>query len=391
MASTKQTILLADDNPENLDLLSRVLEAEGYHIRTARNGQLALNSIMASPPDIALIDIHMPVMDGYALCREIKNNPGIASTPVIFISAIGESFNKVIAFDLGAVDYISKPIDPREVVARVQTHMKVSDLQKQLLQQNNRLEILVQERTEALDHALEELRHVNQRLMILDEAKNDFLRLISHELRTPLVGLGIMDELLSGQPLDVEDARHYQDIFWASHQKLLNIVDHATLLTQINFDDQPRERRPSLLREVLEQAVGKLKPILASSGVQIRLPADCSTELPLGVEFLAHAFNALFETAVKFSAPGQTVIVETRVESGRMLVMIDATGWTLEQQHIDLFFEVFSIKEALFPGGDLGLGPAVARKIIGLCDGSVTVSNRDGLGIRLTVSFPQSQ
>jgi len=124
-----ESILIADDNPNNLKLLKEILQQCHYKVRPATNGSQALESIKRVSPDLILLDIHMPTMDGYELCKKLKEDPILAEIPVIFISALSETYNIVKGFELGAVDFIVKPFEPQEVLQRVKTHLQ---LQKQL-------------------------------------------------------------------------------------------------------------------------------------------------------------------------------------------------------------------------------------------------------------------
>ena len=387
MTSNSKTILIADDNPENLGVLSKILEDEGYKVRTAQNGQLALNSIEAAPPDMALVDLHMPVMDGYELCKQIKNDSRFAHIPVLFVSAISESFNKVIAFDLGAVDYISKPVDPKEVISRVNTHLKIQSLQQELELKNRDLESQVKERTAELNQALEQMKELNDQLSSLDKAKNDFLRLISHELRTPLVGLGIVDQLLGDETLSEEDSKSFQNIFWASHQKLINIVDHATVLTRLNLNKSSYNYQSILARELVKSASQSLEALIQASNVTIEIPNNDDQVFVCDPDYGRMVINALLETAIKFTEEHKQVIVNWDQNDSVSTFYIHATGWTLPEEHISNFFETLGVNETLFPGGDLGLAPAVAKQVMNACGGEIKVSNREKKGITLAVTF----
>jgi len=127
-----KTILIADDNPTNIKLLSDILKREGYRIRVAVNGEQAVKSVEAELPDLVLMDVHMPKMNGYNACRKIKAMKDGNMVPVIFVSAMAETFNKVLAFEAGAVDYIVKPFEMVEVLVRVKTHISMYDYQQQL-------------------------------------------------------------------------------------------------------------------------------------------------------------------------------------------------------------------------------------------------------------------
>jgi len=381
-----KTILIADDNPENLGVLSKILEEAGYKVRTALNGQLALNSIQAATPDMALIDLHMPVMDGYELCKQIKNDTRYAHIPVLFVSAISESFNKVIAFDLGAVDYISKPVDPQEVLSRVGAHLKIQHLQQELEKKNHELESLVEARTADLNSALEKLKILHGQLSSLDDAKNNFLQLISHELRTPLVGLGIVDELLDKE-LSEEESKLFQNIFWASHQKIINIVDHAGTLTQLNLT-KPNYHYESLkVKQLAYNASKELQALMSTKNVTLDVQGDDQQIVVCDPDYGKMVINALLETAIKFTSEGNVVKVTWTEQEEDSTIFIQANGWMLPEKHIPDFFETLKIHEAIFPGGDLGLAPAVAKQVMNACGGSIEVSNRDSEGITLAVSF----
>ncbi|HEX5393982.1 MAG TPA: HD domain-containing phosphohydrolase [Rhodocyclaceae bacterium] len=136
-------ILAVDDTPASLKLLSDILREEGYDVRSAISGELALKSAFSHPPELVLLDIRMPEMDGFEVCRRLRANPSTASVPVIFVSAVMDTEEKVQAFQLGAVDFVTKPFQRNELLARVRTHLEVDRLR-------NHLEELVEERTQAL-------------------------------------------------------------------------------------------------------------------------------------------------------------------------------------------------------------------------------------------------
>ncbi|NQE35941.1 PAS domain-containing protein [Microcoleus asticus] len=142
----QENILMVDDHPESLRLLSQLLSKRGYKVRPTRDGKLALNFALSSPPDLILLDILMPGMDGYQVCEQLKACPETKDIPVIFISSLNEVFDKVKAFSLGAVDYIAKPFQTEEVVSRVENQLLLSRLYKQVLAQNAQLQAEIEER-----------------------------------------------------------------------------------------------------------------------------------------------------------------------------------------------------------------------------------------------------
>jgi DNA-binding response OmpR family regulator len=136
----QKTVLLVDDNPANLRLLSRMLTARGHKVRAVTTGARALEAVRANAPDLILLDVMMPEMNGYEVCERLKADEQTRDIPIIFISALGETEDKVNAFAIGGVDYVTKPFQFREVLARVETHMALRELQKQLAAVNQELE-----------------------------------------------------------------------------------------------------------------------------------------------------------------------------------------------------------------------------------------------------------
>ncbi|MES1026584.1 response regulator [Gloeocapsa sp. BRSZ] len=188
----KGDILIVDDTLDNLRLLSAMLTAQGYEVRSVPNGSAALMGVQAQPPDLILLDINMPVMNGYEVCQRLKANPSTQRIPVIFISALNEVFDKVKAFTVGGVDYITKPFQVEEVLVRVENHLKLTRLQAQLQAQNSRL----QQAEVELRKALEQERVLNQRIeeMATLEERNRIARDIHDSLGHSLVALNIQME-----------------------------------------------------------------------------------------------------------------------------------------------------------------------------------------------------
>jgi two-component system, sensor histidine kinase and response regulator len=377
-AENKGNIMAVDDNPANLRLLEGMLRQQGYQVRSFPRGRLALAAAAENPPELILLDINMPEMTGYEVCERLKSDEKLAQIPVVFLSALDETGDKVKAFRSGGVDYITKPFQLEEVQARVETHIELQRLQRTLQLQNDNLGELVELRTT-------ELANANARLRVLDRSKSDFLNLISHEFRTPLNGLLGVGELLLEESCSGSDSDELRGLFQRSRQRILAILDDAMLLTQIEVDGGAFPLGPvclgSILREASEHAYG----LAQSRQVSLeRVPSDIGFVLG-DQDLLIKAIRALIEAAVKFSEAGETVRLACRPVEVSFEVTIESVGRTLPEPAIPKFFDIFTIGEAVTPGGDLGLGPAVAFRILSLFGGSVKIENQIPAGIRLTV------
>lgn len=373
-------IMIVDDNPANLKLLEDMLIGQGLEVRSFPRGRLALAAAAKCAPSLILLDITMPEMDGYEVCERLKADAHLADVPVIFLSALNETADKVRALEAGGVDYISKPFQFEEVHARVETHLKLHTLQRELKFHNERLEEAVAARTR-------ELAKANQRLTILDHSKNELLSLISHELRTPLNGvLGIGDLVLEGLEANDEN-RELREIFDRSRRRILSILDDALLLTEIDVNAEKFGSGPVSLRGIISQAIERSQELARSRRVAITTISEHDAKIVGHEAMLIRALHDLLEAAVKFTEAGRTVQVSSPETPECWLVTIESQGRGIPESELPKFFELFAVSEVSTPGGDLGLGPAVAARILSLFGATVCIQNREQLGIRFCVSL----
>ncbi len=373
-------VMIVDDNPANLKLLEDMLIQQGYEVCSFPLGRLALAAAAKHPPDLILLDVNMPEMNGYEVCERLKSNQALSDIPIIFLSALNETEDKLQAFRSGGVDYISKPFHFEEVDARAATHLKLHQLQRELKRQNEHLEGAVAERTR-------ELAEANQRLTILDRSKNDFLKLISHEFRTPLNGLLGAGELIVEKMPPGQENDQLRGLFQRSRRRILSMLDDALLLTEIDVNREGFSAAPVLFSRVLSRAIENSAEFAASR--HVKLPRSSAEEdLVAGDEdLLVRAFQALLETAVKFTEKGGTVRLSRDVMPDSSRAIIESRGRTIPESALGKFFDLFSIGEAITPGGDLGVGPPLAYRILALFGASVSVANLHPPGIQLTISL----
>jgi len=170
-------ILVVDDTPANLGLLSSILTSAGYQVRPAPGGRMALRAAQTRPPDLVLLDINMPEMDGFEVCRRLKEDTRLESIPILFISALTDTDDKMKAFAAGGLDYITKPFQAEEVLARVSTHL-----------QNRRYQVSLIEKSTSLEKALDELQATQDRLVQTEKmaALGILTAGIAHEINNPV-------------------------------------------------------------------------------------------------------------------------------------------------------------------------------------------------------------
>lgn len=183
-----ETILVIDDSPTNLEVLHATLENAGYEVIVEMDGNSGIEQVKNNPPDLILLDVMMPGIDGFETCRRLQADPSTNEIPIIFITALSDSGEKVKGLNLGAVDYITKPFHQKEVIARIQLHLKLRQLNLELDDQKQQLEKRVQERTAELFKAVEELQKTQ--IQLVQSEKISFLGQlvtgVAHEVNNPV-------------------------------------------------------------------------------------------------------------------------------------------------------------------------------------------------------------
>ncbi|MBD2186129.1 response regulator [Planktothrix sp. FACHB-1355] len=280
MTDFKANILAIDDTPANLRLLVGILNEQGYKVRAVPSGKLALAGIRQSIPDLILLDIMMPEMDGYEVCQQLKSDELTRDIPVIFISAINDVLDKVKAFAVGGVDYITKPFQVEEVLARVETHLALRSLQKSLEQKNAQLA----KTNEELAITLQQLKATQEELIQSEKmaALGQLIAGIAHEVNTPLGAIrssaGNISKLLN-QTLE-ELPPLFQSLSPEEVQDFLGLLQRS-LQQEISLSTkEERQFRRSLQRRLEELAIDNAD-IIADRLVIMGVYQEIETFIPL--------------------------------------------------------------------------------------------------------------
>lgn len=175
VAPIRYTILLVDDLPDNLRILQSTIGDQGYKVRCAKSGSIALSSVQSDPPDLILLDVNMPDMDGYEVCRRLKEDRRTRDVPVIFLSAINDVFDKVKAFEVGGADYITKPFQIEEVLIRLRYQLELSAAKQEVRRLNEQLELRVQQRTALLNQEITERKKIEEQLQCSEQRLESIL------------------------------------------------------------------------------------------------------------------------------------------------------------------------------------------------------------------------
>ena len=373
-------LLVVDDTLINLQVLTGLLQAHGYRVRGAVNGELALGAVAQQAPDLILLDIKMPKMDGYEVCQALKENPATHDIPVIFISALNDPLDKVKAFESGGVDYVSKPFDELEVLARVKTHLQLYAFQQHLEAEVARRTRNWREAHAAMEKAL--------------AAKQEFLSLMSHEFRTPLNGILGMSRMLKREL----EGRHreYAELIERSGWRLFKLVDNLLKVVQVGkIDSSPDSPSPPLdvkllCRLMLESVTRLAEPKRITTDLQAENLPLLNT--PLSSSRLSQIIGNLLDNAIKFTPEGGQIGIQAYYssEDKQLIIMVWDTGPGISIADQDRIFEPFvqldSLRSRRHEGPGLGL--TLARNLAELHGGRIMLSDRQGGGSLFLVRLP---
>jgi signal transduction histidine kinase len=357
------TILVIDDSPTNLRLLLETLQAAGYRTLIAPTGERALRQMKLVRPDLILLDVMMPGIDGFETCRRIKESPDTRDIPVIFITALAKASEKVRGFEMGGVDYITKPFQQNEVLSRVRTHLT---LRRQRL---------------ALESA--------------NATKDRFFSIVAHDMRGAFNSVFAYADIMAEQVTQTGP-----DSLRQTSDKLSECVENAYRLLQNllqwariqrgQMEFQPRNLNlHDLIADILTLTGGhrEKKRITAEN----RIPPDT---LAWGDEQMLHTvFRNLVTNAVKFTPIGGQIAVRAESEGGHHRILVEDSGVGIDPEHLDRLFRIDVKHQATGTDGETGtgLGLALCHELVVKNGGEILIASQPGEGTAVSVTLPKSE
>ena len=408
--SDKKRILIVDDIPSNIKTLNSLLKLN-YDINVATSGEEALSVVTSNPPDLILLDIVMPGMDGYELCRQLKDEKKTKKIPIIFVSAKGEVSDEQKGFELGAVDYITKPISPPIVLARVENHL-------QLKQARDSLTELVAERTLELEQAYDELKSSHDQILHQEKLATigQLAAGVAHEINNPIgyilsnIGslkkyldklvefnqaelevLGSLDdtrvdqlkELRKKLKIDfiLEDISDITDECLEGSGRIIKIVMGLKNFSRKDQDDLSSANINDCIESTLDIAWNELKYKTTIQKEYGDLPFTKCYPQQLNQVFM----NLLVNAAHSIDKQGR-ITIKTWADKDSILVSISDTGCGIAPENLEKVFEAFFTTKEL--GKGTGLGMSIVAEIIKKHKGDIKVESKVGEGTTFTIQIP---
>jgi signal transduction histidine kinase len=357
-------ILLVDDTPANLQLLRGMLRQQGYKLRPAPSGKLALRAARTLPPDLILLDIRMPEMDGYEVCERLKADPALKEIPVIFLSALSETTDKVKAFAAGGVDYITKPFQLDEVLARVETHLELRRQRRQL------------------EESYESLRR-------LESLRDSLIHMVVHDLRSPLMVVGDFLALLEkceSQNLSSNGSRFILQARRAVDE-LVDMVNSMLDVSRMEAGELKLNRSRCQLDLLVREVAGGFDPCGDAAEIVLEAP-----EQPVKVladpALLSRVIRNLLGNALRFVSGRGSVRAAVSISGREARVAITDNGPGIPTEYHERIFEKFGQVEDHRAGTGTGLGLTFCKFAIELHGGCIGVESEVGKGSTFWFTLP---
>jgi two-component system, sensor histidine kinase and response regulator len=372
--NAKFDIMIVDDTPENLHLLRDMLSSR-YKVRTIPNGKLALNAVKIKPPDLVLLDINMPEMDGYEVCRRLKEDRELADIPIVFISAMTETLDKIKAFAAGGVDYVTKPFQCEEVEARVSTHLKIRQLQISLEDTNR------------------ELAANYSKLRELESLREDLSNMIVHDIRNLLAPLKMTLNTFAYPHTELPKA----DILRMSRRSLAccNMMEEmATMIVDISRLEQnklPVKYEKIDFSAIVRDSVAMKGDISDSRKLSLHIADGTHLEIGCDPDLIRRVIINLLANAMKYTPVDKPVDITVTASNDSVKCAISDKGPGIPAEFHEKIFSKFAQgdlkKQHKFHSSGLGL--AFCDLAIKAHGGKIGVDSSAGKGSTFWFSLPK--
>lgn len=398
--ASKGTLLVVDDLPENLVLLTDFLEYEGFQILLAYDGKQALKMTEHLLPDLILLDVLMPELDGFEVCRYLKSQQDTKHIPIIFMTALSETVDKVNGFKLGAVDYITKPLQREEVLVRIRTHIDFHGVQQKLAQQNQFLKTEIEHRKQ-IEHSLqntanllaERTAQLEKRSIELQRRNDEldrFSSMVTHELRDPLGWVVTkIDTLLASYTFNQHLNESLREIGYKA-ESMLDSIDALLSLASILRANYVRVLPLDMLLMLRNLIETRLAYLLGEHKGRIILPD--SLPLAKGHSVLVEeVWVNYLSNALKYSGdPSNIRVGAERGENGMVNFWVRDQGKELSAKECESLFNPPAALQDKFVKGH-GLGLLIVRQIVEKLGGKAWVESKQGVGNTFYFSLPEAE
>jgi two-component system, sensor histidine kinase and response regulator len=372
----KPTILIVDDNPKNLQVLGNTLKMNDYKIEFAVSGPKAIDWIYKQNFDLILLDVMMPEMDGFDVCKTIRKDNKFDAVPIIFLTARTDAEGIVKGFEVGAQDYITKPFNTLELLARVKTQLELKSNREKLVSVNQWLENEVQKRTLQLEESNRKLEKANEDLLALDEAKTSFLSVMSNELRAPMNGIMGTLHLIKDQ-IDSKEMINLFSILDQSVKQIEKFSSYALQVTSFKTGKYQLNISKINLASLISFVILRFAETLKRKKAVLTVEIDESFEFEGDHDALLTAFANIIETALLRINENGAISINATNNQENLQIIISDDGIILPQQIVEQNFDEYK-RDNNYPAKDIGFDFNLAKLIIEYHKGSMQINSIPG-------------
>lgn len=390
MNSRKIKILAVDDNAKNIQVIGSILRDEGYSVGFAYNGEQALSILNESKDfDLVLLDVNMPVMDGFETCKAMRKNEILKEIPVVFLTALNDSKDVVRGFNAGGQDYIYKPFNAEEVLARVKTHIELKRSKDQLKKVNQWLEEKVKERTIELQKANGTLEEANKELGSLDEAKSDFLTLISHQINTPLNGIIGFINILKNELMD-PNFKEMLSYLESSANRLHKFAKISLKITELRTKEQDFQKHEISLSDLIQGSKHRLSEQITAKKIKLIYEGQIENTKIKGLRgLLEFSFESILENAINYSPNDGLIKIIVASKDEKISCSFIDEGSGFDSKILKNSFQLFATGPQ-YSDDKSGLDLALVKLIMDSHKGDISIANNKDKGACVVLTFPNS-
>ncbi|MFW5688891.1 MAG: response regulator [Spirochaetota bacterium] len=363
--SRRQTLLVVDDNPVNLQLLVRLLTTAGYRVLIAEDGESALEQAAEAQPDLVLMDVLLPGMNGFDTCRELHARPPTATIPVIFLTALSRTSDKVEGFRAGGVDYLTKPLQFEEVLARIRVHLDLRRLQAELRVKNDELE----ER---------------------DRRRERLLSIIAHDLKSPMATFVNATRDLSRRSPGDPDFGELIAALAERAERMDRFLETLLEWGRLQVESGEPAHEEFELQEVVRAAVDHVSEQARSKGVRVEQHVPNDVRCRQNATALRMVLINLATNAIKFTPSGGRVRITAADAGDHVEITVRDTGVGMSEAEIERLFRADRRLRRTGTAGEqgAGLGLLLSRDLVGWMSGTLSVSSRPDDGSEFRIELP---
>ena len=382
MEKSPTHILIVDDVGENLQVLGNILSKEGFDTSFALNGKQAVSIVEDTMPDLILLDIAMPVMDGFEVCKLLKSQENTKAIPIIFLTAKTEMDNMIHGFSIGAADYVTKPFNTLELLARVRAHVELKKSKDIILEQNKELSVLVAKLSEK-----------NTELNSLIAAKDKFFSIIAHDLKGPVGNLNSFLSFMAAQYENISKEDFHEDLILleSASNKIKGLLENLLTWARSQRGDMQYKPESISIYDVVKSSIQLFEPSAANKKILLNNKVSTDIKAFADSQMITTVIRNLIGNAIKYTDENGSVTISANESGGKVELTVEDSGIGMSSNIAENLFRI-DVKHFSTEGTNgekgTGLGLILCKEFIDRHQGRIWAESELGKGSKFRFTIP---